>query len=298
MAREDLIGGGTGAPPPETPPEGGTGTPPPATPPEGGGIEIKYPETFPKEFHGNPTIMKHINQETGDINYGNVMSSLIHAQKLVGADKIIKPTDSTSEQEWGELFRKLGNPEKVEDYKIEAQGFNAEDPMSKGFIETAHKAGVLPKQAAALFEYYDKAQKEAITNADALGDEAYNAEVGKLKAAWGDNFEKEAKISEAAFTKLFSPDDQKYYKEAGLLTDPAFIKAMNTVGKKMLDDNTLNAGGGDDFQGNEAQLKASYRESYAVLMKGDKTNPAYVHHQNNLHKLNELAAQRGINLHS
>lgn len=293
MNKVDLIAGGAGGAPP-TPPEAGA----PPTKPVEGGVEIQYPESFPKEFHGNPTIMKHVNAETGEINVGNVMSSLIHAQKLVGADKLIKPTDATTPEEMRNFYTSLGVPEKIEDYKITAEGFNAEDPASKGFVEAAHAAGVLPKQAEALYTYYDKSQKEAIKNADALGDEAYNAEIGKLKAGWGDSFDKNIKISEQAFQKIFNAEDQAQYKEAGLLADPAFIKAMNTVGQRMLDDTTLEGGGGNDYSGNEEQLKASYRESYAVLSTGDKTNPSYIHHQKNLHKLSEIAAERGIDLHN
>ena len=293
MNRADLIGGGGGAPPADTPP---ADTPPADTPPADG-PQVNYPENFPKEYHDNPTIMKFLDKESGNFDLGKVLLSNIHAQKLVGADKILKPSDATTPEEWDKIYNQLGRPEKPEDYKLNIDGFNAEDPINKGFLEEAHKAGVLPKQAEALFSYYAKAQAEMAEGSDAEADKAYEAEVAKLKGDWGDNFDKEAKIAETAFKKVFSEEEQAAYQKAGLLTDPAVIKMLNTVGKKILDDKTLDGGGGETLD-NVEQIKAQYRESYAVLMKGDKTNPSYVFHQKRLHKLNEVAASRKLNLHA
>jgi hypothetical protein len=299
MERADLIGGGGGTPPEGTPPEGTPpeGTPPEGTPPEGG-IEIKYPENFPKEFHGNPTIMKHANKETGELNVANIMTGLIHASKLVGEKGISKPSEGASEAEMAEFYHKLGNPKKVEDYKIEVDGFNSEDPISQRYIAEAHKAGVNPKQAAALYAFNAAINKENAASANALGDDAYATEVTKLKADWGNDFDKNAKIAETAFTKLFNEDDQKQYKEAGLLTDPAVIKMLKTVGSRMLDDDTLDAGGGDAGLGNAEAMKQKYRDSYSVIAKGDKTDPNYVFHQKRMHSLVTKAGEMNISLHT
>lgn len=284
--KQDLIGGDQN--PPAT-----NETPPPT---EDKGIQIEYPENFPEEFRDSPTIQKFVDKETGKINYGNALSSLVHAQKLVGSDKIMIPSKTATEDDWNQVFRKLGNPEKVEDYKIEVEGFNMDDPMSKGFIETAHKIGVLPKQAEAIASYFQEASKEANERSKTEIDTDYQLELDNLKKDWGDKFKNNINLATKAFETIFSPEEQGYYKEKGLLADPAFVRAMNKVGNSMLDDSTFKGNEETDTATTTEHMKQSYRESYAVVMKGDKTNPSYEHHRNNLHALNKKAGQMGISL--
>lgn len=91
MSKEDLIGGDDNV---------DNSTPPVDNTPETNEISIEYPENFPQEFQGNATIMKFVDKESNKIDYGKALSSLIHAQKLVGADKIMLPSKTATEDDW------------------------------------------------------------------------------------------------------------------------------------------------------------------------------------------------------
>lgn len=288
MSKEDLMGG-------ETPATETTTTETPAT----GAIETKFPENFPEEFRSAPAIQSFINKETGDIDYGKALTSYVHAQKMVGADKVAVPSKNATPEDWKAFYSKVGAPESADKYEINVEGFNIEDPMSKGFLETAQGVGLLPHQANAIVDYFQKTSGEQSEQVDAADMAAYEDEVAKLKTEWGDNFDTEAAKATEAFKTIFSAEEQQQYKEAGFLSQPAFVKAMNRVATTTLDDTTLNAVTGTSDKVSTAQaLGKEYRESYAVIASGDKTRPDYKHHQAKLHTLNERAARLGVNIHS
>jgi hypothetical protein len=52
-------------------------------------------------------------------NVGDLVKSYVNAQKMIGKDKVILPTDKSSEVEIAQFWQKMGRPEKAEDYKFE-----------------------------------------------------------------------------------------------------------------------------------------------------------------------------------
>jgi hypothetical protein len=44
--------------------------------------------------------------------------SYVHAQKLIGADKIPVPNKHATEDDWNAVYEKLGRPKSAEDYKL------------------------------------------------------------------------------------------------------------------------------------------------------------------------------------
>ena len=46
------------------------------------------------------------------------VKSYLHAQKMVGLDKIPVPNKHATEEDWQEVFKRLGAPEKPDQYKL------------------------------------------------------------------------------------------------------------------------------------------------------------------------------------
>ena len=70
----------------------------------------------------------------------SLAKSYIHAQKLVGADKIPVPNKHATEQDWDAVYKRLGRPDTPDGYKYnlpEDQNVNAE--ALKTFSDHAHK---------------------------------------------------------------------------------------------------------------------------------------------------------------
>ena len=140
-------GGGTPpATPPATPP---TATPPTATPPAAPtGTPTDWRATLPESIREDATLKKYKSVD-------DLAGAYINAQKLIGGNKMVVPNENTTEDEWKDIFKKLGVPEKVDDYKVKFKdGSTIQEDFVKDFQATAHKLGVLPKQAQALAEWF------------------------------------------------------------------------------------------------------------------------------------------------
>ena len=74
----------------------------------------------PKEVNFKDLIPENFREEKALDNFNNMedfVKSYLHAQKLVGADKIPVPNKHATEEDWNEVFKKLGAPNSPEDYK-------------------------------------------------------------------------------------------------------------------------------------------------------------------------------------
>merc|ERR1712196_598310 len=98
---------------------------------------------------------------------GSLAKSYIHAQKLVGADKIPVPNKHATEDDWNAVYSKLGRPETPDGYKFnlpEDQKVNEEG--LKVFADHAHKLGLLPNQAEGMVKFYNELRANELSSAD------------------------------------------------------------------------------------------------------------------------------------
>jgi len=129
-----------------------------------------------KSFKGLPDLVK---------NYRS-------AQKLVGRNKIIIPEEGAPDEEWDNVFKTLGMPEKAEDYKLDFAETVPEDLRKKENLDWYHqearKYRLLPWQATGLFNDWNELQ--AGTHKKTLDEFNASLEVGmaKLKDKLGATF--------------------------------------------------------------------------------------------------------------
>ncbi len=75
-----------------------------------------------------------------------LMNSFVHAQKAMGS-KVSLPNESASTEEWKQIYRKLGAPEKAEDYDLNVPEFKFEEKVEQEIRKTLHEQGLSKKQA-------------------------------------------------------------------------------------------------------------------------------------------------------
>ena len=89
-------------------------------------------------------------------NMEDFVKSYLHAQKLVGADKIPVPNKHATEEDWNEVFKRLGAPSDPNDYKYDFKDQEMDSEAVQEFNKTAHRLGLLPKQAEGLIKFYNE----------------------------------------------------------------------------------------------------------------------------------------------
>lgn len=228
-------------PPPSDPPsDPPKNDPPKSDPPPSDGLtwdQIK--QAIPEELRNDKSLEPITSVE-------GLVKSYIHGQKAIGKDKISLPDKHATEEDWQEVFKKMGNPESLDEYKYSLEGDSAlsEDVMDK-VKEAAHKAGVLPWQFEKVVNVLNK---EGLAQTEAQQTEAqnrYQAEVEKLQKEWGKNYDTMVRRANAAF-KEFMPDkaEREAFIESGLGGDPRVVKILAQASKLLNEDVFIGQGDG------------------------------------------------------
>jgi hypothetical protein len=101
-----------------TPPVTPTPTPT-ATPVAVRGADTPAPQTswkdsISEDYRNDPNIEKFTEIDA-------LAKSYINATKMIGQDKVVIPNNNSTEDQWNEVYEKLGRPESADKYSLEAK---------------------------------------------------------------------------------------------------------------------------------------------------------------------------------
>ncbi len=210
------------APAGNTPPSGA------ATPP----ANFDWKSTLPPEVRENPSI-KLFN------DLPSMAKSLISAQAMIGADKIVVPGKNSTEEDWKGVYKKLGLPDDPKQYEVKFKdGITIDKDFSENFKLKAHAAGILPKQAQALADWFGEENAQAEEKVMAELKAQNEAEIGKLKTEWGAAFDKKLAGAQQVVNEIGNEEFDAYLTEKGLLSDPKFVKFLSSIKEKFLTEDT------------------------------------------------------------
>ncbi len=212
-----------------------------------------------------------------DIN--NLAKSYVNAQKMIGADKIVIPGKHATEDDWKEVFRKLGNPESLDDYdpgvetKLDTE-FDKE--FFDAFRAKAHASGVLPQQAKQLYDWFDGHMTNILEQQNKQSDEFVEQGLSELKKEWGDSWDKNVSLAQHAVQELGGNNLREYLVETGLANDPMLIQVFSKVGQMYGEDKFI--GEGNLGIGKTADEVQNDLDSYIKDYNGPYYNKAHPNH--------------------
>lgn len=220
---------------------GGTSAPGAA---DAGGAQPWF-SALAEDLRGNANLTKYGSLE--EFARGHIAQA-----SLIGKphDKLIElPTDDAGRLA---VLRKLGAPEAVDGYKLTApdntpEGLTPEGPLAKAFLASAHRVGVLPDQAQAVYADFIGALGANLQEAETSEQATRAAGIQALKAEWGPAFDQNVAAARFAIDKLGGQPLKDAFEAHGLGDDPAFAKAFAQIGKLLAEDNS---GGGNQAGGN------------------------------------------------
>ena len=202
----------------------------------------------------------------------SLAKSYVESQKMIGGSiRIPDAKDEKRGEKMTEIYRKLGVPEKVDDYKLAApiiaKGVELTDGEIKSFAEAAHKANISPEQAQHLLNYYGETVKAAIPNYEADAKTC----VENLKGEWGAGTERNMGVARRALFQVFGREVASKVETTNLGNDPSFIKGMYNLGKMLIEEGTISKEVAVGFNESDA------RTELAKLATADVTkHPYYV----------------------
>ena len=217
------------------------GTPVVAEQPKENTVDFK--SLIPESFKEEKSLENFDNME-------DLLKSYLHAQKMVGADKIPVPNKFATDEDWKEVFSRLGAPKSPEDYKYSFKDDQVDPNQLKSFNETAHRLGLLPKQAEALVKYYNDLNKGQSEQLEAQAIVAQEKTEADLKKEFGPQFNKRLDQAKRLAINTLGEDflNKTVLKDGSRLGDNLeVIKAFSSLADKLSEDEIVK-GEGSDYQ--------------------------------------------------
>ena len=211
---------------------------PTATPVAVRGADTPAPQTswkdsISEEYRADPNIEKFTEIDA-------LAKSYINATKMIGQDKVVIPTNNSTEEHWDEVYNKLGRPESADKYSLDAKSevVNFDDTAIKSFAEQSHKLGLNNKQAQGILEFY-KNNMEGTAQQSKIDTETAQAQAEQeLRQEWGRDFEGKVKQAGALAKANINAEvlDMTLSNGTRLGDHPEIIKGFAKIAGMMSED--------------------------------------------------------------
>ena len=203
----------------------------------------------PKEVNFKDLIPENFREEKSLENFNNMedfVKSYLHAQKMVGADKIPVPNKHSTDEDWNEVFKRLGAPSSPDDYKYDFKDQEMDSGQVQEFNKTAHKLGLLPKQAEGLIKFYNEMNGNIAANQEEAAAQAQLNVETELRKEFGPQFNKRLDQAKRLAVNSLGQDflENTYLKDGSRLGDNLqVIKAFSDLADKLSEDPIIQGDG-------------------------------------------------------
>jgi hypothetical protein len=229
-----------------------------------------WKSSLPEDLRMDPSIANQPSVESMGRSY-------VSAQRMVGLDKIAVPTEHSTDEEWSQVYDKLGRPESPAGYDLEMnnipEGLEANPQLVDWFAGTAHDIGLTPRQAQALADRYNVMAGEVEQSPDelAIAAEAKEQEgVRSLQREYGKAFDAKIGTAKAVLNQYGGEELLEMRLEDGtaLASNPSLVRTLVNIGDFMqgkLGEDTLR---GAKTGGNAMTPADAQRELNTVQVQG------------------------------
>ena len=219
-----------------------------------------------------------------------LVKSYIHAQKLVGSDKMVVPGKNSTPEDWKSAFNQLGLPESKDNYAVNrAENSKLSDDFHNALVEKAYDLNILPNQAQGIADFYEEmiagAESKHMENMQAVTE----TNIANLKEEWGDGFQRKVAAANHAIDNFGGEGLRAHLKQLGLSNDPAMVKLFSNIGEQMSEDDFA----ASDSAGFGSTPEQATEKMNSMLMDPNHpiNNPQHANHKAAQAEYNKLAKQ-------
>ena len=202
-------------------------------------VAKSWKEAISEEFREDPNIAKFTEIDA-------LAKSYINATRMIGQDKVAVPNNNSTDDQWNEVYDKLGRPESADKYKLETESETAplDEGAIKSFAENAHQLGLNNKQAQGILEFY-KNSMESSAQQTKIDTETSQAQAEQeLRKEWGrsydDNIKRAAQVAKANMNSEIL--DLTLSDGRRLGDHPEIIKGFANIANLMSEDKMIGTG--------------------------------------------------------
>ena len=222
-----------------------------------------WKEAIPEDLRNDPNISKFTELEA-------LAKSYVNATRMIGQDKVAVPNNNSTEDQWNEVYNKLGRPESADKYTLELKTDVApvDENVIKGFAQNAHKLGLNNKQAQGILEFYKQtlegSAKEMSVNMESAQAEATNT----LRSEWGKTYDENLRKASSVAQTYLEPEllDTQLRDGSRLGDNPKIIKAFANIANLLSEDKIIGTEADNVLQGREIEKEIEeLTSSFAVI---------------------------------
>ena len=247
-----------------------------------------WKEAISEEYRSNPNIEKFTELDA-------LAKSYINAVSMIGTDKIPLPGKTSTDEQWNEVYNKLGRPESADKYTLELKTDVApvDENVIKGFAQNAHKLGLNNKQAQGILEFYKQtlegSAKEMSVNMESAQAEATNM----LRSEWGKTYDENLRKASSVAQTYLEPEllDTQLRDGSRLGDNPKIIKAFANIANLLSEDKIIGTEADNVLQGREIEKEIEELTSDKQGAYWNKMHPNHTKVVNQVLALREILTQ-------
>lgn len=226
-------------------------------------VATSWKETISEEFRNDPNISKFTEIDA-------LAKSYINATRMIGTDKVAVPNQNSTEDQWNEVYDKLGRPESADKYKLEAKSdvVPIEESAVKQFAENAHKLGLNNKQAQGILEFYKNSMEQTAKQSQIDAETSQVQAQQLLRQEWGKSYDANIqKAASLAKANMKAEVLDMQMKDGSRLGDnPEIIKGFAKIADMLSEDKIIATESENVNQGRDIEQEISQ-------IMNDKTGP-------------------------
>ena len=196
-------------------------------------VAKSWKEAIPEDLRNDPNISKFTELES-------LAKSYINATRMIGQDKVAVPNNNSTDDQWNEVYDKLGRPESPDKYQldIKSEAVPLDEGAIKSFAENAHKLGLNNKQAQGILEYYKNSMEGSLQQNQVDMETAQAQAEQELRKEWGRTYEDNIKKAGAVAKANMDANilDMQLKDGTRLGDHPAIIKGFANIANLMSED--------------------------------------------------------------
>lgn len=248
--------------------------------------------TLPEDIRAEPSLATIKDVPT-------LAKSYVHAQKLIGAKRLVAPQENWNGQQWDEFFDAVGRPKAATEYEVPTipdldPDVKIDDAQRTATLGELHKLGLTKKQAAGVLSLYLKSIDGQVKGAKTKMRTEADAGTNALKQEWGDKFDANVDVARSVIKK-FAGDKAdelvKWLDASGMGNNVHLARLLFSVGKAVQEDHRRGGGTGDLPMGDQARATQEIEQ-----LRLDKNFQEALGSAN--HQGHRAAVERWVNLHA
>ena len=156
---------------------------------------------------------------------------------------IFKPGDGATAEESEAYYRKLGKPEKSEEYEFpKSEGVEHDPKMIEWAQSTFHKANLTKEQASVIGKSWDDFMGNFEKSMKEANDKARSDAETAIKAELGEEYPKAQELTKRLLSNYAKPEEIAALDESGIGNHPVVIRLLFNLAKKTGEDTSPQGG--------------------------------------------------------